>query len=60
MPHKVILNSWLVTIANLIKGRLKMSLPTVVRGDSRKMEELRSLIADFISDAISHDTPAGS
>jgi hypothetical protein len=37
-----------------------MSLPTVVRGDNRKMEELRSLIADFISDAISHDTPAGS
>ena len=84
----IILNSWVATIANLLKSGLKMSLPTVVRGDSRKMfksdesqtlvlflhikfevsttevrgyvallmdipsvEELRSLIADFISDA---------
>ncbi len=84
----IILNSWVATIANLLKSGLKMSLPTVVRGDSRQMfksdesqnlvlflhikfeistkeiqgfvallmdipsvEELRSLIADFISDA---------
>jgi len=76
------------TIANLLKSGLKMSLPTVVRGDSRQMfkseeshslvlflhikfevstkeirgyvallmdipsvEELRSLIADFIANA---------
>jgi len=84
----IILNSWVATIANLLKSGLKMSLPTVVRGDSRQMfrgdesqslvlflhikfeismkeiqgfvallmdipsvEELRSLIADFISNA---------
>jgi len=84
----IILNSWVATIANLLKSGLKMSLPTVVRGDSGQMfrsgesqnlvlflhikfeistkevrgyvallmdipsvEELRSLIADFISSA---------
>jgi chemotaxis protein CheC len=84
----IILNSWIATIANLLRSGLKMSLPTVVRGDSRQMfrsdenqnlvlflhikfevsekeirgyvallmdipsvEELRSLIADFISNA---------
>ncbi len=84
----IILNSWVATIANLLKSGLKMSLPTVVRGDSRQMfksdenqnlvlflhikfeistkeirgyvallmdipsvEELRSLIADFIAQA---------
>jgi chemotaxis protein CheC len=84
----IILNSWVATIANLLKSGLKMSLPMVIRGDSRQMfrsdetqnlvlflhikfeistkeirgyvallmdipsvEELRSLIADFISDA---------
>jgi chemotaxis protein CheC len=82
----IILNSWVATIANLLKRTLKMSLPVVVRGDSRQMlkseahnlvlflhirfeiskreirgyvallmdipsiEELRSLISDFISD----------
>jgi chemotaxis protein CheC len=83
----IILNSWVATIANLLKSGLKMSLPMVIRGDSRQMfrgdesqslvlflhikfeistkeirgyvallmdipsvEELRSLIADFISD----------
>jgi chemotaxis protein CheC len=84
----IILNSWVATIANLLKSGLKMSLPMVIRGDSRQMfrgdesqnlvlflhikfeistkeirgyvallmdipsvEELRSLIADFISEA---------
>ena len=84
----IILNSWVATIANLLKSGLRMSLPIVIRGDSRQMfrsdesqslvlflhikfeisskeirgyvallmdipsvEELRSLIADFISDA---------
>ena len=86
----IILNSWVATIANLLKSGLKMSLPTVVRGDSSQMfkseesqslvlflhikfeistkeirgyvallmdipsvEELRSLIADFIANATS-------
>jgi len=35
----VILNSWVATIANLLKRALKMSLPVVVRGDSRRMFE---------------------
>lgn len=33
----IILNSWVATIANLLKSTLKMSLPIVVRGDSRQM-----------------------
>jgi chemotaxis protein CheC len=84
----IILNSWVATIANLLKSGLKMSLPMVIRGDSSQMfrgdesqslvlflhikfeisskeirgyvallmdipsvEELRSLVADFISNA---------
>ena len=35
----IILNSWIATIANLLKQGLKMSLPMVVRGDSRQMFE---------------------
>jgi chemotaxis protein CheC len=35
----IILNSWIATIANLLKQGLKMSLPVVVRGDSRQMFE---------------------
>ena len=35
----IILNSWVATIANLFKRGLKMSLPVVVRGDSRRMFE---------------------
>jgi chemotaxis protein CheC len=83
----IILNSWVATIANLLKQGLKVSLPVVVRGDGRQvfesaekrqnlvlflhikfeiskkeirgyvallmdipsLEELRSLIADFIN-----------
>jgi chemotaxis protein CheC len=83
----IILNSWVATIANLLKRGLKMSLPVVVRGESQQMfesiappeslvlflhikfeirnreirgyvallmdipsiDELRSLIADFVS-----------
>src|SRR6478752_9074417 len=33
----ILLNSWVATIANLLKSALKMSLPVVVRGDSRHM-----------------------
>lgn len=43
----IILNSWIATIANLLKSGLKMSLPTVVRGDSGQMfksEEIHSLV----------------
>ena len=35
----IILNSWVATIANLLKSALKMSLPIVIRGDSRHMFE---------------------
>jgi chemotaxis protein CheC len=35
----IILNSWVATIANLLKSGLKMSLPTVIRGDSNQMFE---------------------
>jgi chemotaxis protein CheC len=35
----VILNSWVATIANLLKRGLKMSLPVVLRGDSRHLFE---------------------
>jgi chemotaxis protein CheC len=88
----IILNSWVATIANLLKSTLKMSLPIVVRGDSRQMlrsdesqnlvlflhikfelrkkeirgyvallmdipsiGELRSLMADFISNSTQSD-----
>ena len=35
----IILNSWVATIANLLKSGLKMSLPVVIRGDSNQMFE---------------------
>ena len=35
----ILLNSWVATIANLLKRGLRMSLPVVVRGDSRHMFE---------------------
>src|ERR1700735_21392 len=35
----IILNSWVATIANLLKSALKMSLPVVIRGDSQHMFE---------------------
>jgi chemotaxis protein CheC len=33
----IILNSWIATIANLLKQSLKMSLPVVIRGDGSHM-----------------------
>jgi chemotaxis protein CheC len=36
----IILNSWVATIANLLKRALKMSLPVLVRGDSRRMFDI--------------------
>ena len=91
----IILNSWVATIANLLKRELKMSLPVVVRGQSRhmfesveareslilflhikfeiknkeirgyvallmdipSMDELRSLIADFIASVTKTNGP---
>ena len=35
----IILNSWVATIANLLKSALKMSLPIVIRGDGKRMFE---------------------
>jgi chemotaxis protein CheC len=35
----IILNSWVATIANLLKRALRMSLPVVVRGHGRQMFE---------------------
>jgi chemotaxis protein CheC len=35
----ILLNSWVATIANLLKRALRMSLPVVVRGNSRHMFE---------------------
>ena len=35
----IILNSWVATIANLLKRSLKMSLPVVIRGEGRDMFE---------------------
>jgi chemotaxis protein CheC len=91
----IILNSWIATIANLLKRGLKMSLPVVVRGNSRRMfesvetqqnlilflhikfeiskkeiggyvallmdipsiDELRSLIADFVASVTEQSPP---
>ena len=38
----IILNSWVATLANLLKSALKMSLPIVIRGDSKHMFESRA------------------
>ena len=35
----IILNSWVATLANLLKRGLQMSLPVVVRGDGRHIFE---------------------
>lgn len=35
----IILNSWVATIANLLKSALKMSLPIVIRGDGKRVFE---------------------
>jgi chemotaxis protein CheC len=43
----IILNSWVATLANLLKRSLHMSLPVVIRGDSRQMlrgEETQTLV----------------
>jgi chemotaxis protein CheC len=43
----VILNSWVATIANLLKRTLQMSLPMVIRGDGRQLlsgDETQTLV----------------
>jgi len=43
----IILNSWVGTIANLLKRTLDMSLPVVIRGDSHRMlqsDEAQTLV----------------
>jgi len=43
----IILNSWIATIANLLKRSLQMSLPVVIRGASKQMlrgEEAQTLV----------------
>ena len=43
----IILNSWVATLANLLKQSLQMSLPVVIRGDSRQMlrsDETQTLV----------------
>jgi chemotaxis protein CheC len=44
----VILNSWVATIANLLKRSLPMSLPVVVRGDSKRVFEVEESGTTFV------------
>jgi chemotaxis protein CheC len=44
----IILNSWVATIANLLKSALKMSLPIVVRGDGQHMFDSPSSLVLFL------------
>jgi chemotaxis protein CheC len=38
----IIINSWVATLANLLKSALNMSLPVVIRGDSKRIFEASS------------------
>jgi chemotaxis protein CheC len=44
----VILNSWVATIANLLKRSLPMSLPIVLRGDGKRIFEVEESAATFV------------
>jgi chemotaxis protein CheC len=44
----VILNNWVATIANLLKRSLPMSLPVVVRGDSKRVFEVDESATTFV------------
>jgi chemotaxis protein CheC len=44
----VILNSWVATIANLLKRSLPMSLPIVLRGDGKRIFEVEDSAATFV------------
>jgi chemotaxis protein CheC len=43
----VVLNSWVATIANLLKRSLPTSLPTVVRGDGKRIFEVEESTTTF-------------
>jgi chemotaxis protein CheC len=43
----VVLNSWVGTIANLLKRTLPTSLPTVVRGDGKRIFEVEDSVTTF-------------
>jgi chemotaxis protein CheC len=44
----IILNSWVATIANLLKRNLPMALPEVVRGDANRIFEVGQSAATFV------------
>jgi chemotaxis protein CheC len=44
----VILNSWVATIANLLKRSLPMSLPVVVRGEGKCVFEFEESATTFV------------
>jgi chemotaxis protein CheC len=44
----ILLNSWVATIANLLRRSIKVSLPVVVRGDSRHMFETATSPAKLV------------
>jgi chemotaxis protein CheC len=44
----VILNSWVATIANLLKRSLPISLPIVLRGDGKRIFEVEESAATFV------------
>ena len=44
----IILNSWVATIANLLRSALRMSLPVVVRGDGQHMFDSPSSLVLFL------------
>jgi chemotaxis protein CheC len=44
----VILNSWVATIANLLKRNLQISLPVVVRGDGKHVFEVEESATTFV------------
>ena len=44
----IILNSWVATIANLLKRSLKMSLPVVIRGEGRHIFESTGNRTNFV------------
>ena len=55
----IILNSWVATIANLLKSALKMTLPIVIRGDGKHMfESATSTLVLFLHIRIRYSSKA--
>jgi chemotaxis protein CheC len=44
----VILNSWLATVANLLKRTLPVSLPVVIRGEGKRIFEIEETANTFV------------